>query len=89
MNWDQIKGQWHQVASKVHSRWGRVANDDMTNMTAKRMLLLGRLQERYGLLKDDAEKQVDGWMAKVSSGDGARNADGTDGPRAEKAEKSS
>ncbi len=83
MNWDQIEGQWHQVTGQVKSRWGKLTDDDVKNVAGKRMVLLGKLQSRYGVLKEDAEKQIDEWLAKVSVGDVSSKS------KHEKAEKSS
>ena len=67
MNWDQIEGQWRQVTRRVKSTLGNVTDDDVKNVAGKRRMLIGKLQARYGVLKDDAEKQFDGWMARLSS----------------------
>lgn len=67
MNWDQVEGQWHQVAGQVKSRWGKLTDDDVKFVAGKRMVLLGKLQERYGVLKDDAEKQIDEWLSTMST----------------------
>lgn len=64
MNWDQIEGQWQQLAGKAKSRWGKLTDDDLTNVAGKKDQLIGKLQERYGFIKADAEKQVDRWIAK-------------------------
>jgi uncharacterized protein YjbJ (UPF0337 family) len=66
MNWDQIEGQWHQVKGSLKSRWGKLTDDDVKNVAGKKEALLGRLQARYGIVKDEAEKQVDEWVAKLS-----------------------
>ena len=67
MNWTQIAGQWHQVAGQVKSKWGKLTDDDLATVAGKQETLVGKLQERYGILKDDAEKQVDEWIGKLSS----------------------
>lgn len=66
MNWDQIEGQWHQIKGHAKSRWAKLTDDDIKNIAGKRSLLLGKLQTRYGMLKDEAEKQVDAWITKFS-----------------------
>jgi uncharacterized protein YjbJ (UPF0337 family) len=66
MNWDQLEGQWHQVTGSLKSTWGKLTDDDVKNVGGKKDVLIGRLQERYGILKDEAEKQADAWLAKVS-----------------------
>jgi uncharacterized protein YjbJ (UPF0337 family) len=59
MNWDQVQGKWTQVKGKAHEKWGKLTNDDLDVINGKREQFVGRLQERYGILKEEAEKQVD------------------------------
>lgn len=66
MNWNQIEGQWHQIAGEVKSKWGKLTDDDVQTVAGKKEQLVGKLQERYGVLKDEAEKQVDDWVTKFS-----------------------
>ncbi len=59
MNMDQIKGDWKQLQGKVKAQWGKLTDDDMTTVEGKRDELAGRIQERYGLAKEQAEKELD------------------------------
>jgi uncharacterized protein YjbJ (UPF0337 family) len=59
MNWDQIKGNWKQIKGKVKQKWGKLTDDDLTTITGKRDELAGKLQQRYGYEKDQAEKELD------------------------------
>ena len=61
MNWDRIEGNWKQAKGKVKERWGRLTDDDLDVIAGKREQLCGRLQEAYGISKDDAERQVGEW----------------------------
>ncbi len=67
MNWDQIAGQWKQVRAVIKSRWAKLTDDDLKNLSAKKDMLVAKIEERYGVLKEDAERQVDEWLAKLSS----------------------
>ncbi len=67
MNWDRIQGEWKQLASNVKSKWAKLTDDDVTLIGAKKDALIGKIQERYGVLRDEAEKQVDEWVAKLPS----------------------
>jgi uncharacterized protein YjbJ (UPF0337 family) len=58
MNSDQLKGDWKQLAGKVKSKWGKLTDDDMTVIEGKREELAGRIQERYGCAKEQAEKEL-------------------------------
>jgi uncharacterized protein YjbJ (UPF0337 family) len=62
MNWDRIEGNWKEIKGKVHQQWGKLTNDDLETIHGKRMELAGRLQQRYGIAKDDAERQIDDWL---------------------------
>ncbi len=59
--WDQVEGNWNQFAGKVKQRWGKLTDDDVTVINGKRQELVGKIQERYGIAKVEAEKQVDEW----------------------------
>lgn len=59
MNMDQIKGDWKQLQGKVKSKWGKLTDDDMTVIEGKRDELAGKIQERYGMAKEAAEKELD------------------------------
>jgi uncharacterized protein YjbJ (UPF0337 family) len=62
MNWDQIEGNWKQMKGSLKEKWGNLTDDDLTVANGKRDALVGRLQERYGIAKDEAERQLDEWM---------------------------
>ena len=64
MNWDQIKGDWKQVTGKVKVQWGKLTDDDIMQIDGKRDQLVGRVQERYGIAKEAAEKQVKEWESR-------------------------
>lgn len=58
MNQDRIEGNWKQVKGKVKEQWGKLTDDDLDVIAGKRDQLLGRIQERHGIAKDEAEQQV-------------------------------
>jgi uncharacterized protein YjbJ (UPF0337 family) len=59
MNHDRLAGQWKQVKGKVREHWGRLTDDDLDVIAGRRSQLLGRIQERHGLARDEAERQVE------------------------------
>ncbi len=69
MNWDQIEGQWKQLGSQVKSKWAKFTDDDLKNLGAKKDDLVGKIQERYGVLKEEAEQQVDQWLKDLKHHD--------------------
>jgi uncharacterized protein YjbJ (UPF0337 family) len=65
MNWDRIEGNWKQFSGKAQQQWGKLTNDDLDVVEGRRNELVGKIQERYGIAKDEAEKQVDTWLENV------------------------
>jgi uncharacterized protein YjbJ (UPF0337 family) len=61
MNWEQAKGQWNQIKGSVRAKWGKLTDDDLNVIAGERERLVGKIQERYGIAKEEAEKQVAGW----------------------------
>jgi uncharacterized protein YjbJ (UPF0337 family) len=59
MNWDQIEGKWKQSVGKVKEKWGKLTDDDLMAINGQRDQLIGKIQERYSIAKDAAQKQVD------------------------------
>ena len=64
MNWDFVQGNWKQVSGKVKQQWGKLTDDDLTKIAGRREELEGKLQERYGLSKDEIKKQLDDFMTR-------------------------
>ena len=58
MNADVIKGKWHQLKGEVKSRWGKLTDDDLDRVEGDSEKLIGRVQERYGYARHDAEREV-------------------------------
>ncbi len=61
MNWDQVEGNWKQLQGKAKEKWGKLTNDDWTTLGGKKDQLVGKIQERYGYHKDQAEKEAEEW----------------------------
>jgi uncharacterized protein YjbJ (UPF0337 family) len=61
MNWDTVKGNWMQAKGKVKEQWGKLTDDDLTRIEGSRDRLLGKIQERYGMAKDAAERELKEW----------------------------
>jgi uncharacterized protein YjbJ (UPF0337 family) len=59
MNWEQIRGKWDQTKGELKTRWGKLTDDDLTRIGGERDKLVGRLEELYGISKEEAERQVD------------------------------
>jgi uncharacterized protein YjbJ (UPF0337 family) len=63
MNWDQVEGKWKQLRGGIKQKWGKFTDNDLDYIAGKRDQFVGRLQERYGIAREEAQKQVDEWVA--------------------------
>ncbi len=66
MNWDQVKGNWKQFKGKVKEKWGKLTDDDLTRIRGRRDQLAGKLQERYGIDKEQAERELDEFSSTLN-----------------------
>lgn len=57
MNQDQAQGKLTQLRGKIKETWGKLSDNDIALASGKRDQFLGKLQEAYGLTKEDAEKR--------------------------------
>ena len=67
MNWEQVEGSWKQIKGGVRAKWAKLTDDDVELISGKKDTLLGKLQERYGMLKEDAERHVDQWLKELDA----------------------
>ena len=58
MNEDKLKGRWKQLHGKLKSRWGKLTDDDVDVANGDAEYLVGKLQERYGMARDEAMRQL-------------------------------
>mgnify|MGYP006290731823 CR=1 FL=1 len=65
MNWDQIKGNWKQIKGEARTKWGKLTDDDIEQIAGHRDKLAGRIQERYGKSKEEAEREVDEFARSI------------------------
>ena len=67
MNWDQVQGQAKQVSGKIKEKWAKLTDDDLLLLKGKKEVFMGKFQERTGLVKDEAEKQFDAFLATMNA----------------------
>ena len=61
MNKDTLKGEWNVVKGKIKEKWGKLTDDDLTEINGKREQLLGKIQKKYGVAKEKAEHELTEW----------------------------
>ncbi len=66
MNWNQLRGKWKQSKGKVREKWGNLTDDDLEIIAGQREQFIGRVQERYGIVKEEAERQVDEFVKTLT-----------------------
>ena len=66
MDWNRVEGNWKQTKGKIKEKWCQLTDDDLTQIDGRRDQLEGKIQERYGLAKDRARKDVEDWLSKMN-----------------------
>ncbi len=66
MNWDQIAGKWKQFKGDARTRWGKLTDDDLDVIEGNREKLVGKVQEKYGVKKEEADRQVNEFQESFS-----------------------
>jgi uncharacterized protein YjbJ (UPF0337 family) len=57
MNKDIAEGKWKQLKGKIQQSWGNLTDDEIDKIQGSEERFVGLLQERYGLKKEQAEKE--------------------------------
>ena len=65
MNWDQIEGKWKEYKGRARTNWGKLTDDELDQVAGKHDELIGRIQHRYGVEREEAERQVNDWAGKL------------------------
>jgi len=64
-NWDQVAGKWKQFSGQAKKKWGNLSDDELMQVNGRRDILVGKIQEKYGIAREEANKQVDEWIGKL------------------------
>jgi uncharacterized protein YjbJ (UPF0337 family) len=65
MHWNEISGQWKQFKGRLKEQWGKLTDDELEAIAGNREQLIGKLQEKHGLTKGEAERQLEEWQRYV------------------------
>jgi uncharacterized protein YjbJ (UPF0337 family) len=65
MNWDRIEGNWKQFKGNAKEQWGKLSDDQLDVIAGQRGSLAGKIQEAYGISKEETEKQVAEWQQRM------------------------
>lgn len=65
MNWDRIEGNWKQLAGKARQKWAELTDDDIEKIKGKKDELVGKLQERKGIAREQAAREVEEWSESL------------------------
>jgi len=64
MNRDTLKGQWTQLKGQIRKQWGKLTDDEVDQIQGDAEILMGKLQERYGYTREQAQREIDRWEAE-------------------------
>jgi uncharacterized protein YjbJ (UPF0337 family) len=66
MDWNRVEGNWKQVKGAIKEQWGKLTDDDLTAINGQRDKLEGKIQDRYGIAKDQSRRDIDAWYQRQS-----------------------
>ncbi len=64
MNMDQIEGNLEQVRGHLAEKWGKLTGDDFSAAKGSLKVLAGKIQEHYGIAKEEAETEISEILAR-------------------------
>ncbi len=64
MNWNTVEGNWTQMRGEVKRQWGKLTDDELDEISGNFDKMVGKIQAQYGISREEAERQVNDWMAK-------------------------
>jgi uncharacterized protein YjbJ (UPF0337 family) len=67
MNADVLKGKWLQLKGEARRQWGKLTDDDLDQIEGNSEKMVGKLQERYGYARDEAQREVDAFLRRQES----------------------
>ncbi len=66
-NWDKVSGQWKQLIGDLKKKWGKLTDDELLEANGNREILAGKIQEKYGITKEEANKQIQEWADNLKT----------------------
>ena len=72
MNWNEVEGKWNQMKGAVRTKFGKLTDNDVQIIAGKKDEFLGKLQERYGITREQAEKDLNTWLQSLPQAEGQR-----------------
>jgi len=65
--WEQIAGKWKQFSGDIKKKWGKLTDDELLQINGSRDILAGKIQEKYGIAKEQANAQIDEWAEELKA----------------------
>ena len=64
-NWNEIAGRWTRFSREVRKKWGELTEDEVMQVNGRREILAGKIQEKYGIAVEEANRQIDAWASRL------------------------
>lgn len=59
MNWNEVEGKWKEMKGTVRAKFGKLTDDDLNVIGGKKDQLIGKIQQRYGITREQAERDLE------------------------------
>jgi uncharacterized protein YjbJ (UPF0337 family) len=64
MNWSKIETGWTSYTSNAKQQWSKLSDEQLTDTNGKREQLSTKVQEAYGISKEESERQISDWQSR-------------------------
>ncbi|HXJ09354.1 MAG TPA: general stress protein CsbD [Burkholderiales bacterium] len=64
MNWSQIETGWTSYTANAKQQWDKLSEEQLTSTLGKREQLTSKVQEAYGISKEESERQISDWQSR-------------------------
>lgn len=65
MNKDIFEGNWKILKGRIKEKWGEFTDDEVAQIEGKKDVFIGKMQEKYGLSREEAEREVNDFLANI------------------------
>lgn len=62
-----MQSQWPQLKKRVQDFWGRFTQDEVAELDGSFDMLAAKVQEKYSLTREQAERQVNEFLARCEA----------------------
>jgi uncharacterized protein YjbJ (UPF0337 family) len=64
VNWSEIETGWTSYTANAKQQWNKLSDEQIAGTLGKRTELASKVQEAYGVSKEESQRQISDWQAR-------------------------